>query len=160
MELEVSLRDRSRSWPHHFSKRSYAYGLWVRLPADMCQDPKKIRDTGSPGSRIWDIEKFWIIFLYSRGILGILYPITVTFSWDPIYPGSQTEKMWMDPWDPGFRLVKFSWDLVDLGSCITILSLYLADPLHPIKFCFWFPMSLRCLNLSNEHMLRILNTSY
>ena len=55
--------------------------------ADMCQDPKKIRDPGPPGSRIRDHWGSWILYFHfltgswrswtlsrqhCRGILGIL----------------------------------------------------------------------------------------
>ena len=41
----------------------------------LCQDPKKIRDPGSAGSKIWDLDGSWIQhFRVCRGILGILDP--------------------------------------------------------------------------------------
>ena len=59
-------------------------------------------------------------------------------SWDPRDLGSQTEKMSLDP---GSYLAELSWDLADLGYCTTIkMSLDLEDPLHPMKFCFRFPI--------------------
>ena len=33
-------------------------------PPDMCQDPKKIRDPGSPGSRIRDPERSWSLYFH------------------------------------------------------------------------------------------------
>ena len=33
------------------------------LPSpDLCQDPKKIRDPGSAGSKIWDLYRSWILY--------------------------------------------------------------------------------------------------
>ena len=32
--------------------------------ADMCQDPKKIRDPGSTGSRIRDVGRYWILYFH------------------------------------------------------------------------------------------------
>ena len=114
----------------------------------MCQDPKKIRDPGSPGSRIPDLAGSWILFSFSHGILEILDPFTATFPWDPRDLGSQlTDKILPDPGDPGSSLSKL-WDLADLGSYTTIMSLYFDHPLHPMKFCFWFPIPMRCSNLS------------
>ena len=43
--------------------------------ADLCQDPKKIQDPGSAGSKIWDPGGSWIQQLrFCRGIQGILDP--------------------------------------------------------------------------------------
>ena len=63
---------------------------------------QNIRDPGSPGCRI---RRNWRtldpIFLFSRGILGILDHIAETLSWDLRDLGSQTERMSLDPGDPG-----------------------------------------------------------
>ena len=43
--------------------------------ADLCQDPKKIQEPGSAGSKIWDPGGSWIQQLrFCRGIQGILDP--------------------------------------------------------------------------------------
>ena len=60
----------------------------ARLAPDMCQDPKKIRDSGSRGSRIRDLAgswnlhfhflmgsyRSWILMVFYIEILGILDP--------------------------------------------------------------------------------------
>ena len=44
-----------------------------RCQADLCQDPKKIQDPGSAGSKIWDPGESWIQqLMFCRGIQGIL----------------------------------------------------------------------------------------
>ena len=72
----------------------------------------------------------------------------VTLPWDPRSLVSRTEFFLLDPGDPGSGLGKLSWDLADRGS-YTAICHYLEDALHPMKFSFWFPMSMRCLNLSS-----------
>ena len=62
--------------------------------------------------------------------------------------GSKTEKGMLDPVDPVSSLSRLSRDLADLGSYKTIMSLYFEYPLYPMKFCFWFPISIRCFNLN------------
>ena len=114
----------------------------------MCQDLKKIWDPGSPGSRIRDLGSF----SFSLGILEIFDPVTTTLWWDPGDLGSRIEKILLDPGDPGSSLGKLSWDLADLRSCTTICHCHLVEPLHPMQFCFWFPMSMRCLSLSTVKM--------
>ena len=69
----------------------------------MCQDPKKIRDPGSTGSRIQDPGSWRIldpIFSFSHGILEILNLFTATLRWDPKDLGSRTERILLDPVDP------------------------------------------------------------
>ena len=76
-------------------------------------------------------------------------PVTATLPWYPIRDvGSLTDKIFPDPEDSGSRLNKLSWDLEDLGSYTTIMSLYFEHPLRPMKFVFWFTISMRCLNLN------------
>ena len=108
------------------------------------KDPRswipRIQDPGS--CRILDS-----IFLFSHGILKILDPVTAILPWDPRDLGSRTENILLDPVDPGSSLSRVSWDLADLGSCIT-MSQYFEHLLQPMMFCFWFPISMRCLNLS------------
>ena len=101
----------------------------------------RIQDPGSCG--ILDP-----IFSFSHGILKILDPVTAILPWDPRDLGSRTENILLDPGDPGSSLSKLSWDLADLGSCTTIRSLYFEHLLQPMTFYFWFPISMRCLNLS------------
>ena len=114
----------------------------------MCQDLKKIRDPGSPGSRIRDIAGSWILYFdFFHGILEILDPVT-TFPWDLRDLGSQTEKILLDPGDPGSSLSDLSWVLADLGSYTTTMPLYFEHHLQPMKLCFWFPISMRFPNLT------------
>ena len=89
------------------------------------------------------------MFTFSCGILEILDPVTATLSWDPRDLESQTERMLLDPGNHESCLGKLSWDFVDLGSCTTIMPLYLKDPLYPLKFFILFPIALCCLNLSS-----------
>ena len=115
----------------------------------MCRDPKKIRDPGFPGYRIRAFAGSWILYFHFltgpyrswilsryhfRGILGIL-------------DLGQKENL-LHPGDPGSSLSNLSWDLVDRWSYTTIMSLYFEHPLHQMKFCFWFPISMLFLNLS------------
>ena len=88
----------------------------------MCQDPKKIRDPGSPGSRIQDLGVgiLDLAFSFSLGILQILNPVKATLPWDPRDLRSWTEKILLDPEDPGSNMCELSWDLADLGSYTTI----------------------------------------
>ena len=83
------------------------------LAADMCQDPKKIRDPGSAGSKIWDLEGSWILYFhFSRGILEILDPVEPILSRDPRDLGSWTDKNAAGSWR--------SWILLQqpvTGSC-------------------------------------------
>ena len=108
------------------------------------KDPRswipRIQDPGS--CRILDL-----IFSFSHGILEILDHVTTTFPWDPRDLGSRTEKILLNPGDPGSSLSNLSWDLADLGSYTTIMPLYFEHPLHQVKFCFWFPISFRFLKL-------------
>eukprot|EP00915_Cephaloidophora_sp_WS-2016_P005949 GHVH01007837.1.p1 GENE.GHVH01007837.1~~GHVH01007837.1.p1 ORF type:complete len:102 (-),score=13.45 GHVH01007837.1:187-492(-) len=84
----------------------------------MCQDPKKIRDPGSTGSKISDLDGSWILcFQFCREILWILDPAQDSLSLDPVDLGSCAEKLSLDP--------------VDLGSCADKLSL---DPVDPGSF--------------------------
>ena len=98
--------------------------------ADMCQDPKKIRDPGSqdPGSEI--LEDLGSYILFSLGILEILDFVTVTaiLPWDARDLGSRTEKILLDPEDPLSSLGKLSCRSWILHNN---MSLYLEDPLHP-----------------------------
>ena len=109
------------------------------------KDPRSwipsIQDLGS--CRILDL-----IFLFSHGMLEILDPVKTTLPWDTRDLGSRREKILLDPGDPGSSWSKLSWDLADLGAYTTKMSLYFEHPLHPMKFFFWFPISLRFLNLS------------
>ena len=89
-----------------------------------------------------------LIFSFSPRILQILDPVTAILPRDPRDLRSRTEKILLDPGDPGSSLSRLSWDLADLGSYPTIMSLYFKHPLHPIKFCFWFLISTRCLTWS------------
>ena len=102
----------------------------------MCQGPKKVRDPGSPGSRVRDLGRILdLIFSFAYGILEILNPGAASLPWDTRDLGSRTEEILLDPGDPGSRLSRLSWDLADLGSYRTIMSLYFEHPLHPMKFC-------------------------
>ena len=58
---------------------------------------------------------------------------------DPRDLDSWTEKMSLDPGDPGSCFSSLSLDLVDLGFSIVIMHLYLEDHLHLISFGFWLP---------------------
>ena len=49
--------------------------------------------------------------------------------------------------DLGSSLGRLLWDLADLRSYTTIMPLFY-HPLHPMEFCFWFPISILCLSLS------------
>ena len=92
----------------------------------MCQDPKKIRDPGSAGSKIWDLEGSWILhFHFCREILQILDLVVPILPQDPRDLGSQTEKNARDPEDPGSCLSNVARDPVDLGFCTAIMLLYL-----------------------------------
>ena len=111
--------------------------------------PRSQKDQGFWIPRIQDRRPGRVLDLissFSLGIIEILDPVTATMPWDPRDLGSRTEKILLDLGDPGYSLGKLSWDLRGLGSCTTI-SPYLEDPLHPMKFCLWFPISERCLNL-------------
>ena len=90
------------------------------------------------------------IFSFSHGILKILDPVTAVLPWDPKDPGSwiSDKNILLVPGGPGSSLSKLSCDLADLGSCTTIRSLYFEHRLQPMAFCFWFPISMRCLRLS------------
>ena len=113
--------------------------------------PRSQKDPRSWISRIQDFGSCRIldlIFSFSHGILKILDLVTAALPWDPRDFGSQTDQILLDPGDPGSSLSKLSWDLLDLGSYTTIMSLYFGHRLHPMKFCFWFPIPMRCLNLS------------
>ena len=116
-----------------------------QLVADVCQDRKKIWETGSPRSRIRDLGGSWIVFLFCHGISETMDPVTATLPWDPRDLGSRTEKILLDPEDPGSSLSRLSWDVADLGSYKTTLSLYSKHLLHPMKFCYWFPIFMCCL---------------
>ena len=114
--------------------------LWGVFRPDMCQAPKKIRDPGSSGSMIWDIEGSWILYFYfTIEILGILNPDEPILSRDPRDLGSRTEKHVADPGDTGSCVSNLSWDLVDLGFFTVIMALHLEDHLHLISLGFWFP---------------------
>ena len=103
---------------------------------------------------LWDPESGILQDLgshfFPHGILEILVPVTATLPWDPRNLGSQTAKILPDLRDPGSSLTKVSWDLEGLGSYTTIMSLDFEHPLSPMKFCFWLPISIRCLNLSTD----------
>ena len=109
------------------------------------KDPRswisRIQDPGS--CRILDL-----IFSFSHGILEILDPVTATLLWDHMDFGSQTKRILLYPGDPGSSLSKLSCVLADIGSYTTMMSLYSEHPLYPMNFCFWFPISMRCVNLS------------
>ena len=94
--------------------------------------PKRsgILDLQDPGSGILEGLGSYIFFF--RGILNILDPVMATFSRDPKDIGYWTEKILLDPGDPGFSLIKLSWDPADLGPYRTISSLLFEHPLHPM----------------------------
>ena len=74
--------------------------LCLKLWADLCQDPKKIRDPGSAGSKIWDLGGSWIQnFRFCWGILGILDPAFQILLRDPGDLGSSTSDLSRDPGD-------------------------------------------------------------
>ena len=81
-------------------------------------------------------------------ILEILDPVTATLPWDPRDIVSGTENILLDLGDPGSCLSKLSSDLANLTSYKNMTSLCFEHPLYPMKFCFWFPISKRCLNIS------------
>ena len=110
--------------------------------------PKRfeILDPQDPGSGI--LQDLGSCLSFSHGILEILDPVTTTFPWDPGELGSCTEKILLDPGDPGSSLSNLLYDLADFGSYTTIMPLYFEHPLHPMKFCFWFSISMRFLSLS------------
>ena len=88
--------------------------------------------------------------------LKILGPIRAALSWDPRDIGSQKENMLLDPEYLRFCLSELSWDLADLVSWTSIMSLYFEDHLHPTKFYFWISISMCCLRLSTiENFNRI-----
>ena len=121
--------------------------FWSYMTKTCAKIPKRseILDPQDPGSsRILDL-----IFSSSHRILEILDPVTATLPWDHRDLGSQTDKILPDLGDPGSSLSKLPWDLADLGSYTTIMSLDFDHPLHPMKFCFWLPIAMRCLNLSS-----------
>ena len=109
---------------------------------------KKIRDPGSTEPRIRNLGGSWILCFHFHVGSYILDPVTATWSWDPGELGSQTEKMLLDPGDPGSCLDKLSKAIANFGSFPTMMLLYLEDPLHQIKFCF-----LNFLNLSTVQNL-------
>ena len=112
--------------------------------------PRSQKDPGSWISRIQDPRSWGIldrIFSFSHGILEILDPVMATLSWDPRDLGSRTEKILLDTGDPGSSLRELSWDLADFGFCTTVCH-YFEDTWHLTKFWFWFPISIRRLNLS------------
>ena len=47
----------------------------------------------------------------------------------------------------------WSWDFANPGSCKTMMSLYLVDPLHPVTLMFLVPQISALLKL--EHLLKI-----
>ena len=75
--------------------------------------PKRagILDLQDPGSEILDI-----VLSFSPGILQILDLVTATLPWDPRDLGSRTEKILLDPGDPGSSLSRLSWDIA--GLCL------------------------------------------
>ena len=96
--------------------------------SDLCQDPKKIQDSGSAGSKIWDPGGSWIQQLrFCQGIQGILDPAlqilreilsvldlgssTADFARDPMDCGSSTSDFARDPMDLGSYFFNFSRDL-------------------------------------------------
>ena len=102
-----------------------------------------------------------LILSFSCGMLEIMDAAMATLSWDPRDFGSQTEEMLLYPGDPGSCLGKSALDLPDAGACTIIMSLYLENPLHPVKYGFWFPIYMRSLNLSTaEHVNHILIQSF
>ena len=112
--------------------------------------PGSQKDPGSWIPRVQDPRSWRIldlIFSFSLGILEILDPATAALPLDPTDPESRTENIFLDPGDPRSSLGNLSWDLADLGS-YTTMSLHLEDSVHPIKFCFWFHISMRSLNLT------------
>ena len=110
--------------------------------------PRSQKDAESWISRIRDIEGYWILYFYLSWDRGDFVSRHDNIPWDPRNLGSRTENSLLDPGDPESTLSRLSLDLADLGSYTTIMSLYFEHPLHPMKFCFWFPISMRCLNLS------------
>ena len=58
----------------------------------------------------------------------MLDPVAAALSWGPRDLESQIEKASLNSVDPGSCLGMLSWDLADLGSCTTIMPLYLEDP--------------------------------
>ena len=81
--------------------------------------PRSQKHPESWTPRIRDLGASWILYLFSfsHEILGVLDPVMAILSRDPRYLGSQsqTEKMSLDPVDPGSCLGKLSWDLTGLG---------------------------------------------
>ena len=88
-----------------------------------------------------------LICPFCRVIVEILDPVTSTLSWDSRDLWSRTEKMLLDPESPWSYLAELSWDHADPEFCTTIMSLDLQNPLHPMRFWFYFPISMRYLNL-------------
>ena len=106
----------------HVPKSQNDPGLWIP-------------GTHDPG--FWRILD--IVFLFHNGILEILVPVTAALPWDPMYIESRTKGIMLGPGDPGSSLSKLLWDLADLLSYPTIMSLCFEHSLHPMKFGFWFP---------------------
>ena len=76
-------------------------------------------DLQDPGSGI--LEHLGSYIFISHGILEILDSAKATLSWDPMDTASRTEKILLDPGDPGSSLDNLPRDLADLGSCPTIM---------------------------------------
>ena len=92
---------------------------------DMCQDPPPQKKTASPG--FWRILDN--IFSFPREILEILDPVTATMLWDLRDLESQTQKMLLDPGNPGSCWGTLLQDPADLGSCTAVMLMHLEDPL-------------------------------
>ena len=78
----------------------------ARLVPDMCQDPKKIRDPGSRGSRIRDLARSWNLhfhFLmgFCRSWILMVFNIEILGILDPADLGSYIAILTFFPGDPG-----------------------------------------------------------
>ena len=137
---EPTYRNSANLGTRHVPRSQKDPGYWI----------PRIHDPGSWGSlRILDLEDLgYGVFIFSWDLRD-LRSCHSYVPWNPSDLGSRIEKILLDPGDPGSRLSRLSWDLADLGSYTTIMSLYFEHHLHPMEFCFWFPISMRCWNLSN-----------
>ena len=54
----------------------------------MCQDPRKIRDPGSTGSRIRDLDGSWIMGWHFVEGSSETWILSTQFLWDPVELGS------------------------------------------------------------------------
>ena len=80
-------------------------------------------------------------------IFGIRDPVEPVLSRNPRDLGSQTEKKFLYLGDPGSYLSHSEWDLVDLGLCTIIMSLYSYDEDLYISYHYVFGSKSICFVL-------------